>query len=202
MRSVVLHDGRPPREDAAMFGAPPPDLGDVRSATSDDVPELRERAQTKRMAVVPLMGLLFALIGGLVGALTDELVMFLGGGIILGCVLGVLLLAALPQLHHATYVCTLGVARFARRGSKVTAEIVPFHSLQRIEVSATTYTAGGAPIAEARTFSFVGKDGRELLRVLGSKPREGLPPSEDPLHFGVAAERAFMDWQRANGRAA
>jgi hypothetical protein len=174
----------------------------VRSATSDDVPELRERSQTKRMAVVPLMGILFALVGGLVGALTGELVSFLGGGIIVGCVLGVLLLAALPQLHHATYVCTLGVARFARRGSRLSAEIVPFRSLQRIDVSSTTYTAAGAPIAEARIFSFVGTSGQELLRVLGSKPRAGLPPSEDPLHFGIAAEMAFMDYQRANGRAA
>jgi hypothetical protein len=187
---VRNHDGGPVFPDRVFFAPPPPEIGEVLTASS-----------TLRWNKKPMTMLSRFLLAGFVGSLVVAGLNLAGAGTIWqvpAAIVTVLAMFALTRFkHRLRYVGNDGLAVLTARSrpEKITrAELFLFANASELRAGETRQYAHG--VYSGTSYSFVWNDasGKKVFKLSGTYYSEKKPPKpKDRFHFAESAERAWSN---------
>jgi hypothetical protein len=195
-RPVPTHAETEQPDDADYFAAPPPEVGQVTSASTT----LGAGEQPAGVGVRLATGLIFAGVGAAIGLGVVLFFKMTGtfwpvawpAGLGLG---GFGLAWAYTGFRHVcTYVGTDGVAKYTCAGSRdeVTSEVFAFRDAAELRTSQTRHYTNSVYQGTDYAYSWTDVAGRVRYVISGRHTSEqGTPPPGDLYHYATAAEMAW-----------
>lgn len=192
---VCNHAGGPLSGKEDFFAAPPPEIGEVFSASSSLRRDAAPMAPTTRLTVAIAIGA-GGLVLGVVIALSvrDSFLQLLFPVLFSGLGVGITLLATRFR-HTCTFVGSEGIARFRCAGSREQVDggdVFCFRDASELRSAQTRHYTNG--VYQNTTYSYTWSDvtGRKRYQLSGSfRSEQGNPSAKSPFHFAFAAERAW-----------
>ena len=195
VEGVVTHAGMLIAEDLDFFAAPPPEIGEIRTADSTLKTTKRPLSLFTRAAIifgVPPAGIFGLRLAGFTGIDATILQIFFG-------IFWVPLAWFFTIFsHQCSFVGEDGVARVKCRGQRhkiSKREIFCFESASELRTSQTRSYHNGVYSGTSYVFTWTGPDGRKAFKLSGSYMGENKPPKpKSKFHFALSAEINWSDW--------
>jgi hypothetical protein len=194
------HDGSPIDSKDVFFADPPPEIGEVLSASTTDAP----RAKTGMLVLQTIQGTavgiglsIFGALFGMMAAGGDRnpnWTLWLFGGGLLFFAIGAYLGAKFLVPHFCSYVGTNGLAFYARYGTIVRRKLVPFVATGDLRIKTTRMMLAGRHIGDVWEYRFIGTGGQALLKLRGPTAGSDKNPGAH-VHFLRAAQVAWQAHQ-------
>lgn len=217
--SVPNHDGSARRVGEGFFGpSPPSEIGTLLSASTDKTKRLRLRQFAQRFVLfstlAPLIGMGGFLAGGAIGAalqwccVVPDRVEHAIQAMLIVTAVGIVALEIWTR-NECSYVGSEGISRTTRSWRGLDVQTIRFSEVAWLRVSQTRVRLVGAP-GHTTNFGFTWSDGMEKdrFRISGSYGEDTLlgnescdEPEWNPVHFALAAERAWTRVMLAQARA-
>lgn len=201
---IVAHNGEPVPPEREFFAAPPPEIGEVKTAWST----LTLGKNPKPMGI--RAGLAFLLFfGGLLGVSLgidfqgwqsghpDMGVMAVGFGV--GLVAALIAFFSMRFSHKCTFTGSDGIAKFSLSGSRMATpklEILQFDTVTDLRTSQTRHYHNGIYTGTSYTYTWKRPDGSTGMKLSGTySSKEGTPKIKDAYWFARAGEVAWNNYQ-------
>lgn len=186
------HDGSPLDPQAHFFAPPPPEIGAELSRSTTIWPGNRGRVRMLQIVQGIACGLLGAIFFGLCGGAAG--MSGLVGGALAGAALGGWLGAAFLVPQFCSYVGSDGVALYARYGTIVRKQLVPFVAAGDLRIEITKVLLAGRHVGDVWDYRFIGKGGATLLKLRAPTAGADKHPGAH-VHFLRAAQAAWQAHQ-------
>jgi len=177
-----------------FFVPPPPEIGDIVSATTTLRKGTEPMSPAARMTAALIAGAVGLVIGVVIAVNLKNPFWQLFWPILLGGLgLGIALLAT-GFSHTCTYVGREGVARYRCSGSRdqIKEEVFRFADAAELRTSQTRHYTNGVYQHTAYNFTWTDAAGRVRFVISAShKSEQGNPPAKDLFHFASASEQAW-----------
>jgi len=194
------HDGTPIDPQDVFFAEPPPEIGEVSSASTTLAPRTRKSMIVLQSIQGTAVGIGLAIFGALFGMIAaggdrnPNWKIWIAFGALLGFAGGAYLGAKFLVPHFCSYVGTDGLAFFARYGTIVRRKLVPFVATGDLRIKITRMHLAGKHIGDVLELQFVGKGGGTLLKLRGPTAGAEKNPGAH-VHFLRAAQLAWQAHQ-------